>query len=131
MEDVIFNPDISKRVQESTFSKTKINISRPPLYFNKSHVVFFSCQKHLGVFLDKKLNGHVHKYEAMLWTLKKWRKTIFYYKMIHFSLRELKYSGNMYFSYTERLASAKVKKVHLLQRNDKVTFLLIYHLSGS
>ena len=52
--------------------------------------------------------------------------------MIHFSLRELKYSGNMYFSYTERLASAKVKKVHSLQRNDKkVTFLLIYHLSGS
>ena len=48
--------------------------------------------------------GHDHKYEAVLWTLEKSRKTIFCYKMINFSLRELKFSGNMYFSYTERLA---------------------------
>ena len=34
----------------------------------------------------------------------------------------------MYFSYTERLASAKVGKVLSLKRNDKkVTLLLIYH----
>ena len=34
-------------------------------------------------------------------------------------------------SYTGKLPLAKVKKVLLLQRNDeKVTFLLIYHLSG-
>ena len=51
--------------------------------------------------------------------------------MINFSLRELKFSGNMYFSYTERLASAKVEKVLWLQRNDKkMTSLLIYHISG-
>ena len=51
--------------------------------------------------------------------------------MINFSLRELKYSGNIYFSYLERLASAKVEKVLSLQRNDKkVTLLLIYHISG-
>ena len=56
------------------------------------------------------------------------RKTFFCYKMINFSLRELKFSGNMYLSYTERLASAKVEKVHSLQRNDKkVTLLLIYY----
>ena len=36
-----------------------------------------------------------------------------------FSLRELKCSGNMYFSYTERLTSAKVENVLWLQRNDK------------
>ena len=41
--------------------------------------------------------GHVHKYKAVLWTLEKTRKTIFCYKMINFSLRELKFSGNMYF----------------------------------
>ena len=75
--------------------------------------------------------GHVHKYEAVLWTLEKLGKTIFCYKMINFSLRELKYSGNIYFSYLERLASAKVEKVLSLQRNDKkVTLLLIYHISG-
>ena len=76
-------------------------------------------------------NGHVHKYEAVLWTLEKLRKAIFCYKMIKFLLVEVKFPGNIYFSYTERLASAKVEKVLLLQRNDKkVTLLLIYHISG-
>ena len=55
--------------------------------------------------------GHVYKYEAVLWSLEKLRKTIFCYKMIHFSLRKLRFSGNMYFSYLERLALAKVEKV--------------------
>ena len=51
--------------------------------------------------------------------------------MMNFSLRELKFSGSMYFSYLERLASAKVEKVPSIQRNDKkVTLLLIYHISG-
>ena len=49
--------------------------------------------------------------------------------MINFSLRELKFSGNMYFSYNERLASSKVERDLLLQRNEKkVTLLLIYHM---
>ena len=75
--------------------------------------------------------GHVYKYEAVLWSLEKLRKTIFCYKMIHFSLRKLRFSGNMYFSYLERLALAKVEKVLQLQGNDKkVTLLLIYHISG-
>ena len=75
--------------------------------------------------------GHVHKYEAVLWTLEKSRKTFFCYKVINFSLRELKFSENMYFSYTERLASTKVKKFLSVQRNDKkLTLLLIYHISG-
>ena len=51
--------------------------------------------------------------------------------MIKFSLKELKFSENMYYSYTERLALAKVEKVLSLQRNDKkVTLLLIYDISG-
>ena len=48
-----------------------------------------------------------------------------------FSSREVRLGGNMYFSYTERLALAKVEKVFFLQKNDKkVTLLLIYVLSG-
>ena len=67
---------------------------------------------------------------AVLWTLKKLRKTIFCYKIINFSPRELKFY-NMYFSYLERLVSARVEKVLSLQRNGKkVTLLLIYHISG-
>ena len=51
--------------------------------------------------------------------------------MIKFSLKELKFSENMYYSYTERLASAKVEKVLSLQRNDKIVkLLLIYDISG-
>ena len=48
-----------------------------------------------------------------------------------FSSREVRLGGNMYFSYTERLALAKVEKVLSLQKNDKkVTLLLIYDISG-
>ena len=66
--------------------------------------------------------GHVYKQETVLWTLE---------KMIKFSLKELTFSGNMYFSYTERLASAEVEEVLWLQRNDKkVTLLPIYHISS-
>ena len=48
-----------------------------------------------------------------------------------FSSREVRLGGNMYFSYTERLALAKVEKVLSLQKNDKkVTLLLIYDISS-
>ena len=58
-------------------------------------------------------------------------KTFFCYKMINFSLKELKFSRNMYFSYPERFASAKVEKDLSLQRNyNKVTLILMYHISG-
>ena len=79
--------------------------------------------------IKKVVVGHVYKYEVVLWTLEKLRKIIFCYKMINFSLRELKFSGNMYFSYNERIASSKVERDLLLQRNEKkVTLLLIYHI---
>ena len=42
-----------------------------------------------------------------------------------------KFSRNMYFSYPERFASAKVEKDLSLQRNyNKVTLILMYHISG-
>ena len=47
-----------------------------------------------------------------------------------FPLRELKVSGDIYFSYTEWLALAKAEKVLWLQRNDKKVILLpIYYIS--
>ena len=63
---------------------------------------------------------YVEKYEAVLWTLEKMRETILSYKMMNFSLRELTFSGNMYFKYLESVASKKVRKVLSLQiqRND-------------
>ena len=50
--------------------------------------------------------------------------------MINFSPRESEFSGNMYYSYTERPLSAKAEKVLLLQRNDKkVTLLLLRNIT--
>ena len=57
-----------------------------------------------------KFCGQVHKYEAVLGTLEKLRKTICCYKIINFSVRDLKFSGNTYFSYSERLALTKAEK---------------------
>ena len=50
-----FNPDISKQAQEITFSKKNVNVYDPPLYSNKIPPAVCSYQKHLDVFLDKKL----------------------------------------------------------------------------
>ena len=51
--------------------------------------------------------------------------------MINFSLMELTFSRNLFLSYAEMLASAKVQKDLLLQKNDKkVTLLLFYHIFG-
>ena len=74
-----------------------------------------------GIFFsDIVLRTCFYKYDTVLWTMEKLKKT-----------RELKFSGNMYFSYPDRLASAKIEKVLSVQINDeKVTLLLIYHISG-
>ena len=37
--------------------------------------------------------------------------------MINFPLRKLKFSGNIYFSHTKRLASAKVEKVFVTEKS--------------
>ena len=55
-----FNPDISKQAQEVIFSKKNVNVSHPFLYFNRTPVMCCSYQKHLGVYLDKKLSFHQH-----------------------------------------------------------------------
>ena len=53
-----FNPDISKQAQEFIFSKKSVNATHPVLYFNRTPVICCSYQKHLGVYLDKKLSFH-------------------------------------------------------------------------
>ena len=51
-----FNPDISKQAQEVIFSKKNVNVSHSLLYFNRTPVMCCLYQKHLGVYLDKKLS---------------------------------------------------------------------------
>ena len=50
---MLFNPDITKQTQEVIFSR---KIDHPVVYFIKAPFAKASCQKHLGMHLDEKLN---------------------------------------------------------------------------
>ena len=55
-----FNPDTSKQAQKFIFS-SKIKITaHPQLAFNDNPINETSTQKHLGIFLDFKLNFQDH-----------------------------------------------------------------------
>ena len=53
---MIFNPDLSKQTQEVIFSRKTSKISHPTTTFNTVPVAHTPCQKHLGLYLDEKLN---------------------------------------------------------------------------
>ena len=57
---MIFNPDLSKQAQEVIFSRKTNKISHPTTTFNTVPVARTSCQKHLGLYLDEKLNFSQH-----------------------------------------------------------------------
>ena len=57
---MIFNPDLSKQAQEVIFSRKTNKISHPTTTFNTVPVARTSCQKHLGLHLDEKLNFSQH-----------------------------------------------------------------------
>ena len=53
---MIFNPDLSKQAQEVIFSRKTNKINHPTTTFNTITVARTSYQKHLGLYLDEKLN---------------------------------------------------------------------------
>ena len=55
-----FNPDPTKQAQERFFSRKVQTTNHPPLFFNGNVVPQTSLQKHLGMFLDIKLNFSEH-----------------------------------------------------------------------
>ena len=55
-----FNPDKSKQAQEIIISFKTQKLIHPPTIFNNMLVVHGSCQKHLGIYLDEKLNFSNH-----------------------------------------------------------------------
>ena len=57
---MIFNPDLSKQAQEVIFSRKSNKISHPTTTFNTVPVARISCQKHLGLHFDEKLNFIQH-----------------------------------------------------------------------
>ena len=60
-----FNPDTSKQAQEVLFSRKVKVTAHPQLVFNNNPVHETATQKHLGMFLDFKLNFQEH-FENML-----------------------------------------------------------------
>ena len=57
---MLFNPDITKQAQEVIFSCKNIMLNHPTIFFNETPVAHTSCQKHLGMHLDEKLNFNTH-----------------------------------------------------------------------
>ena len=51
-----FNPDKSKQAQENIFAPKTQEVIHPLAIFNNMPVVRTSCQRHLGVYLNGKLN---------------------------------------------------------------------------
>ena len=55
-----FNPDKSKQAQKVIFSRKTQRVIHTPAVFNNISVVRSSCQKHLGIYFDEKLNFSNH-----------------------------------------------------------------------
>ena len=55
-----FNPDITKQAQEVIFSQKSKKTDHPTVYFNHAPVAHTNCHKHLGMYLDEKLNFLQH-----------------------------------------------------------------------
>ena len=55
-----FNPDLTKQAQELIFSRKVQMGNHPPLFFNENVIPKTTLQKHLGMFLDSKLNFSEH-----------------------------------------------------------------------
>ena len=55
-----FNPDPSKRSQEVIFSRKLQKTNHNQVYFNHNSVKQVPSQKHLGMYLDTKLNFQKH-----------------------------------------------------------------------
>ena len=55
-----FNPDVSKQAQEVIFSQRAQKLFHPTVLFNNIPVQPSTVQKHLGVYLDEKLNFNTH-----------------------------------------------------------------------
>ena len=57
---MFFNPDISKQAQEVVLSRKTDKVNHMPLTFNAIPVAQTSHQKHLGFYVDEKLNFNHH-----------------------------------------------------------------------
>ena len=57
---MLFNSDITKQAQKVIFSRKSTMLNHPTIFLNETSVAHTSCQKHLGMHLDEKLNFNIH-----------------------------------------------------------------------
>ena len=55
-----FNPDLSRQAQEVIFSRKAYRVDHPAITINNFPVARTPCQKHLGLYLDERLNFSHH-----------------------------------------------------------------------
>ena len=60
-----FYPDLTKQAQQIVFLGKTHKITHPKVNFNNSPVVQSTYQKHLGLYLDEKLNFSYHVREKI------------------------------------------------------------------
>ena len=60
-----FNPNPSKQAQEVIFSRKCTKEDHPPIYFSDIAVTRTTVQKHIGMYLDEKLNYNTHIKEKL------------------------------------------------------------------
>ena len=60
-----FNPDLNKQAQEVIFSRKMTKSSPTQISFNNVPISRASFQKHLGIYLDEKLNFNHYIKEKM------------------------------------------------------------------
>ena len=60
-----FNQDPSKQAQEVIYSRKCTEEDHPPIYFNNIPVTQTTIQKHIGVYLDEKVNYNTHIKEKL------------------------------------------------------------------
>ena len=77
-----FNPDPSKQAVEATFSRKRVPVDHPLIFFNDTPVMKVSQHKHLGLILDAKLSFSAHIQAAIC----KFRKG---FGMLHLLLKYL------------------------------------------
>ena len=65
-----FSSDLNKQAQEVIFSRKMTKSSHPQVFFNDIPVSRVSFQKHLGIYLDEKLNFNHHIKEKMTKAMK-------------------------------------------------------------
>ena len=61
-----FNPDKTKQAQEVISSRESKKTDHPIAFFHDAPVALTNCQKHLGMYLDEKLNflQHIKEIES-------------------------------------------------------------------